>query len=536
MAALLQQLGGPGGLPLLCQLAGEVAAAAATAAQDSTAAGAAQSSSSFGAQCWACRAAEALLRLAPLLASQPAQETDSFGASWRSMGALVAAAGGADALLMSRSDGLDTEALCVALAMLLPKVVASLLFISDWEAAASPGNALASFHALLSACQLTHTMEPHLRPSSTAAAGSGGAAAGAPAAGSCAAAPDPSPAGGQAPIVFESTAVSLGCCLSQSTMHTYALSHTMMGRLPANEQGPYARRLECCLLLFLGTLSALPLPPGTVQSGVDRKRCVMLNVLLKAEEQALASLWRLLLGTASAAAAGMDTLSLLAEVACRGLRGLCAPGGGGANLDDWDAPLYMLNLVANVEPAVLPRLVKLRALMRMLCASGAALAEAASWQAPQGKTHYRCLLLLLRQLAPHLQVDPSKRGDVRLCVEGLASEDGQRRRQALPLFASLVGEQQEEQPAAGDGASPRRQPLGPEGEQLAVRRARALAVLKCANPRCSRLAGASEAAAPRGRLCSGCRTVRFCSEACSRQEWPQHRAACRLLRAASHNG
>ena len=132
-------------------------------------------------------------------------------------------------------------------------------------------------------------------------------------------------------------------------MHTYALSHTMMGRLPANEQGPYARcafvlvvetsggachhaqqlsrvagvlcrRLECCLLLFLGTLSALPLPPGTVQSGVDRKRCVMLNVLLKAEEQALASLWRLLLGTASAAAAGMDTLSLLAEVACRGLR------------------------------------------------------------------------------------------------------------------------------------------------------------------------------------------------------------------------
>ena len=203
MAALLQQLGGPGGLPLLCQLAGEVAAAAATAAQDSTAAGAAQSSSSFGAQCWgalgqpwvsvlvdwaqyggalandhsdgslapslcvpdscaaACRAAEALLRLAPLLASQPAQETDSFGASWRSMGALVAAAGGADALLMSRSDGLDTEALCVALAMLLPKVVASLLFISDWEAAASPGNALASFHALLSACQLTHTMEPH---------------------------------------------------------------------------------------------------------------------------------------------------------------------------------------------------------------------------------------------------------------------------------------------------------------------------------------------------------------------------------------
>ena len=146
------------------------------------------------------------------------------------------------------------------------------------------------------------------------------------------------------------------------------------------------------------------------------------------------------------------------------------------------------------------------------------------------------LLGLLGLLAPHLQVEPAQQGDVRLCVEGLASEDGQRHRQALQLFASLVGEQQEEQSAAGDGAPPRRQPLGPEGEQLAVRRARALALLKCANPRCSRLASASEAAAPRGRLCSGCRTVRFCSEACSRQEWPQHRAACRLLRAAPHDG
>ena len=77
----------------------------------------------------------------------------------------------------------------------------------------------------------------------------------------------------------------------------------------------------------------------------------------------------------------------------------------------------------------------------------------------------------------------------------------------------------------------RKQPLSPAAQQLAVRRARALALLKCGNPRCARLEGCSEAAAPRGKRCSGCRLVWFCSEACSQAEWPQHKHACKLLQA-----
>jgi hypothetical protein len=80
--------------------------------------------------------------------------------------------------------------------------------------------------------------------------------------------------------------------------------------------------------------------------------------------------------------------------------------------------------------------------------------------------------------------------------------------------------------AAGSPATPS---TGPE-PQLQVRRARALAERRCANLRCTNLAGASEAEV-KGRKCAGCITVRYCCEACNRQDWRQHRAACRLLRA-----
>jgi hypothetical protein len=65
-------------------------------------------------------------------------------------------------------------------------------------------------------------------------------------------------------------------------------------------------------------------------------------------------------------------------------------------------------------------------------------------------------------------------------------------------------------------------------QQLAVRCAQALGTRTCANLRCASLTGASEAAS-RGRKCGGCRAVRYCSEACSRADWKQHRVACRLL-------
>ncbi len=68
-------------------------------------------------------------------------------------------------------------------------------------------------------------------------------------------------------------------------------------------------------------------------------------------------------------------------------------------------------------------------------------------------------------------------------------------------------------------------------DDLALRRARALALRACANPRCTKLAGDSEAAL-KGRRCSGCRLVRYCCEACSKQDWQAHKRACRLLSAA----
>jgi hypothetical protein len=65
-------------------------------------------------------------------------------------------------------------------------------------------------------------------------------------------------------------------------------------------------------------------------------------------------------------------------------------------------------------------------------------------------------------------------------------------------------------------------------EQLAVQQARALGTLRCANLGCTNLSAASKAQV-HSKLCSGCRVVRFCSEACSQAAWRQHKVACKLL-------
>jgi hypothetical protein len=65
-------------------------------------------------------------------------------------------------------------------------------------------------------------------------------------------------------------------------------------------------------------------------------------------------------------------------------------------------------------------------------------------------------------------------------------------------------------------------------QKLAVQQAHALGTLRCAHLGCTNLAGASEAQV-KGKLCSGCRTVRFCSEACSQAAWRQHKAACKAI-------
>ena len=94
---------------------------------------------------------------------------------------------------------------------------------------------------------------------------------------------------------------------------------------------------------------------------------------------------------------------------------------------------------------------------------------------------------------------------------------------AVQLAAAAMARQQE---AAGGGqAASLAAAADPE---VAVRRARALALHSCATPRCSNLAGASEGAL-RGRKCGGCRVVRYCGDACCRADWPAHRRACKLL-------
>jgi len=58
--------------------------------------------------------------------------------------------------------------------------------------------------------------------------------------------------------------------------------------------------------------------------------------------------------------------------------------------------------------------------------------------------------------------------------------------------------------------------------------------LACNNPSCSNMTGLSELqlVSGRARCCSGCRVARYCSEACQRKHWKQHKPACKALAAA----
>ncbi|PRW58073.1 inner membrane isoform B [Chlorella sorokiniana] len=56
----------------------------------------------------------------------------------------------------------------------------------------------------------------------------------------------------------------------------------------------------------------------------------------------------------------------------------------------------------------------------------------------------------------------------------------------------------------------------------------ALRQLPCCNPRCCNLAGASESQL-KGKLCTGCRTARFCCMACSKAAWKEHKVACKHM-------
>lgn len=109
----------------------------------------------------------------------------------------------------------------------------------------------------------------------------------------------------------------------------------------------------------------------------------------------------------------------------------------------------------------------------------------------------------------------------------------------LPPFAEAVAACRSLLQSEGPAAESSHWPIlvDPPSQQQLLAVAAALAARPgCGNLRCTNCTGADERGMPKGRRCSGCRTVRFCSAACQREAWPQHRVACRLLAAAQPVG
>lgn len=56
----------------------------------------------------------------------------------------------------------------------------------------------------------------------------------------------------------------------------------------------------------------------------------------------------------------------------------------------------------------------------------------------------------------------------------------------------------------------------------------------CNNPLCRNLEGVGEeGVAQQGSLCAVCRKARYCSKACQKQHWKQHKLVCKALAEAA---
>ena len=263
---LVQQLGSAGGLPLLSQLAAEVAdaaPAAAAAAAASSSRGRGSGSGGFGPQRWhkgaagwapllhawsqscavliqtpilssvgvgapACRAAEALLRLCALAPQQPAEEVEGGGgASWRSAGEAAAA-------FLDASHDTPGAAMSQELSLFFgfPAAASGLagcLLAQSTAAEPSGDFGTAAIRALATACRYVHILMDALHVMV------GGGGSGAPA------------HGGLGVVVTSQTAPAALRCLTAAAAVAVGVGDAALPRLEQEQQRRATRwdRLHC---------------------------------------------------------------------------------------------------------------------------------------------------------------------------------------------------------------------------------------------------------------------------------------------------
>ena len=100
-------------------------------------------------------------------------------------------------------------------------------------------------------------------------------------------------------------------------------------------------------------------------------------------------------------------------------------------------------------------------------------------------------------------------------------------RAAVASLDSLTGGQQPDTVSVPAGLAEQLNSLGLLLSNLPV-------PLCCNNPHCTNLSGPSELQLVNGRscICGGCHVARYCSKACQRTHWKQHKPVCQTLQAA----
>ncbi|KAL4447641.1 hypothetical protein ABPG75_004860 [Micractinium tetrahymenae] len=562
---LLLALGSPGGLPLLCRLGAEVAAAAPQGGAPRRQRGgrppaAAAARADFGQQCWApgsdvvgewgttlhrvvvvvgqlikrdawpewlpaeaCaaawRCAEAALRLLPLLPGQPDKLAVAAG-DWRTAGQLVAARGDPAAALAATPAERQIDALMLATGtfymaeqMLRPRPGPAAV-----DPAAAAGAALGALSTVCrAACAMAGAIDAQHTPS------------------------------GQEHMAFHVAAVPVHHRLLDAAMQQCHNAHRaeLAALMPdaAAARAACNRRLECCLLLYLSGLAALLRLQVPVEDDEGfQLRFTLLPDLL--QEPGLAQLWRGLLGPAGAHAVGGHAAWVLADAAALAIQ--CASKQEAESEDALQAvmgPLRMLGMLCTLEPDLTVRLARHAVLLRTLgnaagslgavalrferaaAARGRAVAMAAM---ALSNTLYRpdgpqaSVWRFINQLAPHLPLPAARCAALQRQLAIMPCPAWQPQLAAARALA-IAAQDMPDMPAA-DGLP---QPNPEAGLALAQRRAHALGMRRgCANPLCANLSGACEAGSA-GRRCSGCRAVHFCSDACSRADWAQHKLFCK---------